>query len=53
MGTVLEEADESLYWMEILTETNIMKTKLLVPLMEEADQLIAIFVTSLNTAKQN
>jgi hypothetical protein len=39
--------------MEILTETNIMKTELLLPLMEEADQLIAIFVSSLNTAKGN
>jgi hypothetical protein len=48
---VLEETDESLYWIEILTETDIMKSKLLSPLMEEADQLIAIFVSSLHTAK--
>ncbi len=51
MGIVLEEADESLYWMEIIGETEVMKAELLLPLMEEANQLIAIFVASLNTAK--
>lgn len=52
MGIVLEEADESRYWMEIIVETDIVKAELLGPLMEEANQLIAIFVASLNTAKQ-
>ena len=51
LGIVLEEADESLYWMEIIVETNIMKADLLTALMEEANELIAIFVCSLNTAK--
>ena len=52
LGIVLEETDESLYWMEIIVETNIMKADPLTLLMEEANQLIAIFVSSLNTAKQ-
>ena len=52
LGIVLEEADESLYWMEIIVETNIMKANLLTALMKEANELIAIFVTSLKTAKQ-
>ena len=51
LGTVLEEADESLFWMEVITEMEIMKPDMLGPLMDEANQLIAIFVTSLNTAK--
>lgn len=51
LGIVLEEADESLYWLEILAETDIMKAESLGPLMEEANQLVAIFVSSLNTAK--
>jgi len=51
LGIVLEEADESLYWTEIIVETNIMKADLLTSLMEEANELIAIFVCSLNTAK--
>ena len=51
LGMVLEEADESLYWLELLDETNVLKAGLLAPLMREADELVAIFVTSLNTAK--
>ena len=51
LGIVLEEADESLYWLEILDEGKIIKTPFLAPLMSEADELVAIFVTSLNTAK--
>jgi len=53
MGIVLEETDESLYWMELITETEIMKRELLLPLMEEAEQLVAIWVASLNTAKNH
>ena len=51
LGIVLEEADESLYWLELLVETKIMPEKLLGPLMDEANQLIGVFVASLNTAK--
>ena len=53
MGIVLEEADESLYWLEILNETKILKRDLLSPIMKEADELISIFVKTLLTAKTN
>ncbi len=51
LGIVLEEADESIYWLEILSETQIVKANLLEPLMKEADELVGIFVASLKTAK--
>jgi four helix bundle protein len=51
LGLVLEEADESLYWLEILDETGMAKTELVTPLMAEANELVAIFVASLNTAQ--
>lgn len=51
LGVVLEEADETLFWLEILVETRIMKAELLKPLMAEADEIIAILVASLNSAK--
>ena len=51
LGLVLEEADESLYWMEIIVETNIMPNDLLTPLMAEANELVSIFVSSLKSAK--
>ena len=53
LGIVLEEADESLYWLEILAETRIIKIDHLTPLIKEADELVAIFVTSINTAKSH
>jgi four helix bundle protein len=53
MGIVLEETDESQYWMELLVETDIVTPpERLGSLMGEADQLIAIWVSSLNTAKE-
>jgi len=51
LGIVLEEADECLYWLEILSETQIVNASLLEELMKEADELVGIFVVSLKTAK--
>jgi len=53
LGVVLEEADESLYWLEILTETQVVKSELAAPHLKEANELVAIFVASLNTARSN
>lgn len=53
LGVVLEEADESLYWMEILSESRVVGTARLKPLMNEANELISIFVASINSAKDN
>ena len=52
LGIVLEETDESLYWLEILAENKIVNPNLLTTLMKEARELIAIFISSLNTAKK-
>ena len=52
MGTVEEEADESLYWMELLIEAEIVEPVKLEVLMKEADELLAITVSSINTAKK-
>jgi len=52
LSIVLEETDESLYWMEIIDESRTANSKLLPDLMQEAKELIAIFVSSLNTAKR-
>jgi len=52
MGTVEEEADESLYWMELLIEAKIVEPDKLESLMNEADELLAITVSSINTARK-
>lgn len=52
MGIVEEEADESFFWIEILVDTNNVKHELVADLLDEANQLVAIFVTSINTARR-
>jgi len=51
LSIVLEETDESLYWLEILAENKIMHADLLEEITNEAKELLAIFISSLNTAK--
>jgi four helix bundle protein len=49
----IEEADECLYWMELLIEAGIIPEERLADLMQEADELIAIFIASAKTARTN
>jgi four helix bundle protein len=45
IGIVEQEADESLYWLELLKQSRISKGELLEELLIEADVLVAIFTT--------
>ena len=51
IGDVLKEADETLYWLELLLEENILTAQRLQPLVSEADELLAIFTTISKRAK--
>ena len=53
MGIVAEEADESVLWLELMEETGILSRKRLQDILREAQELAAIFSTSLKTAKGN
>ena len=53
MGIVEEEADESIYWMELLVEGKIVEYSQLESLMKEADEILAIIVSSIITARKN
>jgi four helix bundle protein len=53
LGTVVEEADESLLWLELLEEAGICPAAQVATLKKEADELVRILQTSLNTAKRN
>ena len=52
MGIVEEEADESIYWMELLLEAGILSKEKVEPLRDEANQLLAITITSIRTARR-
>ena len=51
LSIVIEEADESYFWLEFIADEKLLKNHLLEPLLKEADQLIAIFITSRKTAR--
>ncbi len=52
IGTCEQEADETLYWLELLSESRVVSPPQLKDLMDEANQLLAIFIASSKTAKR-
>jgi four helix bundle protein len=53
LSIVLEEADECVYWLELIIDGALLPAAKVQPLHKEADELTAIFVTSLKTARRN
>jgi four helix bundle protein len=53
IGIVVEEADETIFWLECLMESGIVKPDLLRDLLAEANELVAIFAASQRTARQS
>jgi len=56
ISVVVEETDETLFWLELLVEAELAKKSLLESLMNvmnECDELVKIFSASLTTAKRN
>ena len=51
MGDCLKEADETLYWLELLLEENVVSAKRLQPLAAETNELVAIFLTIIKSAR--
>lgn len=50
-GIVVEEADETVFWLELLVESGIVAKPLLDNLLTEANELLAIFAASQRTAR--
>lgn len=51
VGVTLEEADESVFWMELIVESGMKSESELMPLMKKGRELVAIFVASSNTIR--
>lgn len=47
----LQELEETMYWLELIVSANIFPEKRIAALLKETDELIAIFVASVKTAK--
>ena len=52
LAIVIEEADESAFWLELLADAGLVARPKLVDLQSEANQLVAIFNASRTTAKK-
>lgn len=52
MGIVEEEADESIYWMELLNEAGLPRKDDLIHLLDEANQILAITISSIKTGRR-
>ena len=52
IGIVVEEADETVFWLEMLTEAGLVRAELLGDIISEANQLVAIFSASQLTVKR-
>ena len=53
LGDSLRELEESAYWLELLEEANIFPVEWLAELMDETNQLTAIFVTIIKKARES
>jgi len=51
MGIVLEESDESVFWLELLIHAHVFPDSRVSGLLTEANELTSIFVSSLRTSK--
>ena len=51
MGTVEEEADETMYWIELSIDAELFKRDQVADLLNEADEILSIVVSSIKTAK--
>lgn len=52
VGVVVEEADETVLWLELLVETDIISERRMSKLLAEANELLAIFAASQYTARR-
>ena len=50
LGIAFEEADECIYWLELVIESRMLKASVVEPLLKEANELSAILFSSIKTA---
>lgn len=49
---VVEEADESLFWLEVMGESNLLAPKEVIPLLKETNEILAIMASSRKTVRK-
>jgi four helix bundle protein len=51
VGVVVEETDETVLWLELLVDTELVRASQMTELLAEANELLAIFAVSQHTAR--
>jgi len=52
MGIVEEEADETAFWLEMISDRGYVKAARLEPLIQEANEIVAMVVASIRTSRR-
>jgi four helix bundle protein len=52
LGIVEEEADESIFWLDLMSECGVAPTEQVTPLRREGDELLSIIIASIRTARR-
>ena len=52
LGGALQELEETMYWLELLQDAQIVKASRLESLADESGQIVAMLASSINTAKR-
>lgn len=53
LGIVIEESDESAFWLEVIIEGRLLNEELIKPVLKETNELISIFVTTKKSTISN
>jgi len=53
LSIVIEESDESSFWLEFIIDEELLPKEKVAPLLKESEELTAIFFSSRNTARKN
>jgi len=53
LAIVEEEADETMFWLELIKEMNICREPIVDDLIKESNEIVAIIVSSIKTVKKN
>ncbi len=51
LGVVVEEIDETLFWLECISDNMIVNPTLMAPLIKESNELVAIFVAARKSSR--
>ena len=53
LGIAEEECDETIFWLEMISEAHLAPVEAMLPIKQEAAEILAIIVSSIKTAKKN